>query len=119
LLINFILNFLLIPRMLASGSAISSLVTQFTMAVLQVIMVQRIFRFKINYRYLFTLFLFIIGVICFNLLSHSFVIHWSFLPIQKAWLGNFVLMLLSSVFLAVILRLWSFSSLLKILREDR
>ena len=119
LLINFILNYLLIPRMLASGSAISSLVTQFTMAFLQVIMVQRIFRFKINYRYLLTLLLFVIGVICFNLLSHSFIIHWSFLPVQKEWLGNFVLMIIGSVLLAVFLRLWSLTSLLKILREDR
>ena len=119
LLINFILNYLLIPKMLASGSAISSLVTQFTMALLQVIMVQRIFRFKINYRFLFTLSVFITGVICFNLLSRFFVIHWYFLPEQKAWLGNFALMLLCSVLLAIILRLWSFSSLLRILREDR
>ena len=119
LLINFILNFLLIPRLLASGSAIASLVTQFTMALLQVMMVQRVFKFKINYRFLLTLFIFVIGVISFNILSHTYIIHWSFLPASKAWLGNFALMLLSSAMLALILRLWSFGSLLKILREDR
>ena len=119
LLINLMLNFLLIPRFLASGSAIASLVTQFTMAVLQVMIVQRVFKFKINYRFLFTLVIFVVGVICFNLLTHSYMIHWSFLPATKAWLGNFVLMLLGSVLLAIILRLWSFGSLVKILREDR
>ena len=119
LLINLALNFVLIPRFLASGSAVASLVTQFTMAILQVIIVQRVFKFKVNYRFLSTLIIFVIGVICFNLISHSLVIHWSFLPAAKAWLGNFVLMLLCSVLLAVILRLWSLGSLVKILREDR
>ncbi|MCX6266406.1 MAG: oligosaccharide flippase family protein [Bacteroidetes bacterium] len=119
LIINLILNYMLIPTMLASGSAISSLVTQFTMAVLQVLMVQRIFRFKINYKYLFTLLIFLLGVIMFNVISRSFIIHWSFLPVQKAWLGNFALMLLASVCLALFLRLWSFRSMMNILREDR
>ncbi len=119
LLINFSLNYLLIPHMLASGSAISSLVTQFAMAALQVIMVQRIFKFKVNFHYLLTLVLFVIGVICFNILSKVYIIHWSFLPAQKAWLGNFALMLGASVFLAAFLRLWSFRSLLNILREGR
>ena len=119
LIINFLLNYLLIPRFLASGSAISSLVTQFTMAVLQVLMVQKIFKFNINYRYLFTLLSFLIGVILFNMVSKVFVLHLAFLPDKVAWIGNFALMLVSSVILAFFLRLWSFGSLLKILREDR
>jgi O-antigen/teichoic acid export membrane protein len=119
LVINLILNYLLIPRFLASGSAVSSLVTQFTMAILQVWMVQRIFNFKINYQYLFTLILFVLGVILFNILSRQFVIPLAFLPAQKAWLANFTLMLLLSVILAGVLRLWSFGSMIKILREDR
>jgi O-antigen/teichoic acid export membrane protein len=119
LIINLGLNYLLIPHLLASGSAISSLVTQFTMAILQVMMVQRIFKFKINYKYIVTLLLFFAGVVVFNIISRLFIIQWPFLPVDKAWLGNFTLMLVASVFLAAILRLWSFSSLLNILREDR
>lgn len=119
LVINLILNYLLIPRMLAPGSAISSLVTQFTMAFLQVIIVQRIFKFRVNYRYLFTLLIFLVGVIAFNIFSRIIPVHWPFLPVQLAWAGNFGLMLLFSVILAFILRLWSLGSLLKILREDR
>jgi O-antigen/teichoic acid export membrane protein len=119
LVINLILNYLLIPQFLASGSAISSLVTQFAMAFLQVLMVQRIFKFKVNYRYLLTLAVFLTGVIFFNILSRVAVIQWGFLPVQKAWIGNFGLMLVASVILAVFLRLWSLGSMLKILREDR
>src|ERR1035438_6562018 len=46
LVINFGMNLILIPRLLAVGSAYASLVTQFFTAVLQVIMVQHIFRFR-------------------------------------------------------------------------
>lgn len=119
LIINLLLNFMLIPALMARGSAIASLITQFTMAVLQVIMVQHVFRFRINYRYLLTLLVFLIGVIVFNLLSRSVVIHWPLLPPQTAWAGNFILMLIASVFLAAVLRLWSVGSLFRILREDR
>lgn len=119
LAINFILNYLLIPRYLAVGSAISSLITQFSMAVVQVIMVQKIFRFRVNYRYVLTLVLFVCGVILFNILSKSVVVSWSFLSPANYWLANFVVMLLGSVLLAALLRLWSFGSLLRILREDR
>jgi hypothetical protein len=104
--------------MLASGSAIASLVTQFTMAFLQIMMVQKVFRFRINYPYLFTLLIFIAGVISLNILSRCIHIHWSFLPAGKVWLGNFALMLFSTVILAIVLRLWSFGAFLKILRED-
>ena len=119
LVINLILNYMLIPRLLAPGSAISSLVTQFTMAILQVLMVQRIFKFSVNYRYLLTLLVFLGGVIAFNVISKILVIPYPFLPINYAWVGNFTLMLVSSVVLAAFLRLWSFGSLVKILREDR
>ncbi len=119
LVINLILNYLLIPSLLAAGSAIASLITQFTMAILQVLMVQRIFKFKINYRYLLTLLIFASGVVTLNVVSKLVVIHWAFLPGQMAWVGNLAIMLFLSVILAVSLRLWSFGSLLRIIREDR
>ncbi len=119
LIINFALNFVLIPILLARGSAISSLITQFTMAVLQVIMIQRIFRFRINHRYLLTLFLYMMGVVCFNMLSKIFTIDWPFLSPHIDWLGNFILMLLGSALFALLLRLWNFSSFLRVLRQDR
>jgi O-antigen/teichoic acid export membrane protein len=119
LFINLLLNFMLIPEYLARGSAFASLITQFTMAILQVLMVQRIFRFKINYRYLMTLILFLAGVILFSLLSRMLPIHPGFLSGEKAWLGNFTLMLLASATLAFVLRLWNIRSMVNILREDR
>ncbi|NCA76688.1 MAG: hypothetical protein EOM90_10155 [Alphaproteobacteria bacterium] len=118
LFINLLLNFILIPRLLAEGSAIATLVTQFTMATLQVLIVLRVFKFRINYRYLLTISLFVIGIICFNMLSKLFPIDWSFLPASVNWLGNFSLMLIAAILLALLLRLWSFGSFMRILRED-
>jgi len=89
------------------------------MAIAQIIFVQRVFRFRINYSYIAILALFILGVISFNILSRYFVIPWPFLPSRFAWLGNFGLMLTASVLLALLLRLWSFGAFLKILREER
>jgi O-antigen/teichoic acid export membrane protein len=119
LVINFGLNFLLIPTLFAVGSAIASLVTQFTMAIAQVILARRIFHLQTDYRYFLTLGLFVIGVICFNMLSKLYPIHLSFVPQHFAWLPGFTLMLLGSVFLAGILGLWSFGSLLRAMRQDR
>ena len=117
LVINFVLNFLLIPRFMASGSALSSMITQFTMAIAQVILAQRIFRFHVNYRFLTTLILFITGVILLNVVSRYLVFPWPFLPSHLTWLGNFTLMIVASVVLAFILRLWSFGALIKIVSD--
>lgn len=119
LLINFLLNFWLIPVKQATGSAIASLVTQFTMAILQVIVVQKIFRFKINTRYIVTFASFITGIILLNFISKQVPLPIPFLPVQFAWLGSFLLVIIASVFLAVILRLWNIGEFLRIIRQDR
>jgi len=119
LLINFIINLLLIPRLLALGSAYSSLITQFFTAIAQVILVQRIFRLKINWGYLLTLAIFILGVIAFNLITHRFQITISFIQPKLAFLVNFGLMFILSLTLAWVLRLFSLKSLMRILKEDR
>jgi len=117
-IINFVLNVVLVPQMLAVGSAVAALSTQLFMAIIQVIMAQRIFKFRINFHYLFTLIIFIVGVIALNMLSKVFPIRISFIPDTLSWLPSFSLMLLGSAILAGLLRLWNFRSLLKIVRED-
>ena len=118
LVINLVVNLVLIPRLLAYGSAISSLSTQLFAAIAQVILVQRIFKFKVNYRFLITLFSFIGGVILLTWLLRQITITIPGLPAHLAWLSNFTLSLIISLFLAVILRLLHFRSLVGILRRD-
>lgn len=120
LTINFTMNLVLIPRLLAIGSAYASLVTQIIIAILQVVVVMKVFRFKTNYRYLMTLTLFVVGVAVFNYFSRKIPTN---LLVNDSnhhgWLFNFSLMIIASVALAGILRLFSIRSLLQILRHDR
>jgi len=79
ILINIALNIYLIPLYHAKGAAIASLVTQFTTALIQVLIVQYIFKFRVNYRLLITLVVFTIGVgaICYfsKLLPYQWTIN--------------------------------------------
>jgi O-antigen/teichoic acid export membrane protein len=118
LIINVIINLILIPRLFAFGSAISSLSTQAFAAAAQVILVQRIFKFRINIRFLITLFSFIGGVILLTWLSRQITITIPGIPDHLAWISNFALSLIISLFLAVILRLLHFRSIFSILRRD-
>ncbi|MGZ3904355.1 MAG: oligosaccharide flippase family protein [Bacteroidia bacterium] len=61
--LNFILNIVLIPHFRAMGAAVSSLITQFFTAGIQVFLAYRIFKFRINYRLIVMLLLFVGGVI--------------------------------------------------------
>ncbi|MES2567109.1 MAG: oligosaccharide flippase family protein [Bacteroidota bacterium] len=74
--INLILNFILIPHYQAMGSAISSLITQFFTAGIQIYFVYKIFKFKMNFRLLIALSVFIVGIVIFNKASRSFTDNW-------------------------------------------
>jgi len=119
LVINLVINLILIPRLMAYGSAISSLTTQLFAALAQVILVQVIFKFKVNYRFLIILFSFAGGVILITWLSRLITITIPGLPSHLTWLSNLALALLVSFFLAIILKLLNFSALLGILRRNR
>ena len=69
MVINIVLNFVLIPRFMAVGSAYASLITQFATAIIQVAIAQKIFRFAVNWKYIFTLVFFAAGVIAINIIS--------------------------------------------------
>jgi len=118
LIISFSCNIFLIPRFLAIGSAYASLITQFTTAFFQVILAIKVFKMKPNYRYLFTIVVYIIGVAVFNILSRMISIHLPFIPSHLTWIGGFLLMIMASILLSVMLKLWSISSLLRILRSE-
>lgn len=74
--INLILNFILIPHYQAMGSAVSSLITQFFTAGIQIYFAYKIFDFKVNFRLLIALAVFITGIVVFNMASRSFTENW-------------------------------------------
>jgi O-antigen/teichoic acid export membrane protein len=92
--INLVLNFILIPHYKAYGSAISSLITQFFTAGIQIYFAYKIFKFKVNVRLILSVIVFIIGIVVFNMLSRSFT---------QNWMINFAIMV-------VFCGMWAFMS---------
>jgi len=74
--INIGINFLVIPRFHAVGSACVSLSTQLFVALVQMLVMQKIFKFKMLYKLLGTLAIFAIGVIALNYLSLRLPFDW-------------------------------------------
>jgi O-antigen/teichoic acid export membrane protein len=108
IVINFSLNLLLVPRMLALGSAYASLAAQLATAIAQVAVVQYYFRFRINYRFITNLLIFAAGVVLINYFS-------KLLPVK--WLFSFLIMVFGSLLLASLMRLISIRSFISILRQ--
>ena len=106
--ISVFLNILLIPKFHAIGSAYASLTAQFVTSIAQVIAVQVIFKFRINYKFLITLVIFVVGVVLISYASKH---------IWFGWKINFVVMLFTSVVLSVVLRLLSIKQFIKIIKN--
>jgi O-antigen/teichoic acid export membrane protein len=98
MIINILLNLILIPKYEVYGSAVSSLTTQLLTALAQVLMVQYLFRFHINYRLLASLLFFVISslAICYFASTLPF-----------SWLLNLTLGASACFALAFLLRLIS------------
>ena len=107
ILINLILNFILIPKFEALGSAIASLITQFLTGFYQVYLSYKVFKFKINKRLILALFLFIIGLFFANYFT---------LNLTKQWMVNFVIMLIFSGLLALVTGVINPKSLLRLIK---
>ncbi|MBL7883081.1 MAG: oligosaccharide flippase family protein [Bacteroidia bacterium] len=108
MLLNIVLNFVLIKQFNAYGSAISSMITQFSTAIIQVIIVQRFFKFKVNFRLLNTFIAFTVGVIAINYATHELLnIH---------WMIKFVIMTISCALWAFITGIISLKSMFRILK---
>ncbi len=76
MLLNIVLNFILIPKMSAKGAAISSIVTQSFTALAQVLMAQKEFGFRKNYRLLSLIALFIASCIGINIFFSNLNFNW-------------------------------------------
>ena len=108
IVLNLLINLLLIPRMQAIGSAYASLSAQSISVVLQLIVVQRIFKFRINIPYLASLIIFAGLILISSYFSKQ-------LPFN--WYINLVLLLFFSFVLASLLRLFSIKGFIRIFRE--
>jgi O-antigen/teichoic acid export membrane protein len=107
--INLTINFLLVPRLMAEGSAWASVITQFTTALLQVWFAWRLFRWKADRRYLLSLITFVIGVGALAFVTRNF---------SDSWVINITSMGIGSMLLAALLKLLDFKNFISILKSD-
>jgi O-antigen/teichoic acid export membrane protein len=107
MVINISLNFLLIPSYQAFGSAIATLFTQFLIAGVQVFVVYRLFKFRLNYLLILKVVVFIFGVITLGYFSKQ-------LPLS--WHLNFLVLVISSFLIALAIRLISIRYLFGIIK---
>jgi O-antigen/teichoic acid export membrane protein len=108
IIINLGINLILIPRIQAVGSAYASLSAQFISIILQVLVAQRIFKFRFNIPYLASLVVFA-GLIVLGA--------WSSRQLPFSWWMNIFLLMIYAFLLASILRLFSVKGLIRIIRE--
>jgi O-antigen/teichoic acid export membrane protein len=109
-IISLTINLLLVPRLMAVGSAYASLCAQFITAIAQLIIAVKIFKFRMNYKYLGILLIFLSGLILAGYFS-------KLLPYD--WKINFSVMLVVSILLTFILRLINIKELIRVLRSEQ
>ena len=108
-LVNIVLNLILIPEYQALGAAISSLITQVYMAVLQVIISVVKLRLILDYGFLSRLAVFVLGIFLFGYLSSRFM---------ASWYQGAILMVLSSLILMFATKLLRFRDLYRIILSE-
>jgi len=110
MLFNIGINLFLIPHFKATGCASASLATQLLTGIAQVIMVQRIFKFNINYRFLLSLLVFILA---------TSLIYWASRFISPNWKICFAVAVASCFAFAFIIRLISIRNIRHILLNEQ
>jgi O-antigen/teichoic acid export membrane protein len=106
--INIGVNFIVIPHFHAIGSACVSLSTQLFVALIQMVVVQKIFKFDMLFKLLATLAIFAIGVIGINYLS---------LKLPYDWRVSFILMCGASGIFAFAIGLLNVKGFLNVMKN--
>jgi O-antigen/teichoic acid export membrane protein len=104
---NLVINITLIPHIQAVGSAYASLIAQFLSAVLQVIIVVRIFKLNINYRYLSSLFTYAAGIA---------VAGYYIKMLPYSWILTLSMLAVFAIVLAISLRLLNIKGFIEIIK---
>lgn len=94
--LNIILNLILIPHYMATGAAVSSLITQFVTAAIQIGLCMRIFKIQVNLPLIVKYLLLITGVVAAAILIHS---------LRMNWIFQVVLVFLSGLGISVIIKI--------------
>jgi O-antigen/teichoic acid export membrane protein len=109
IIVSIILNVLLIPRMMAVGSAIAMLTSQFLMITLQVIVAFKLFRFSVNKKFIRSITGFVISTVVL-----SFALQF----LSSNWIINYLLTLLLTSAFALIFRLINLKEFVLIVKSE-
>ncbi len=105
--INLILNFILIPKYLALGSAIAGLTTQAFVAVVEIFIAKKTFSFKLNIKFVSTLLIYIAGVFILGQISKDLPYNWMF---------SFSIMIILSIIFAFSVKLLNIKGIYQIIK---
>ena len=107
IVINFTLNFILIPIHKAEGAAIATLITQSITAFAQILLVLKVFKLNINLNHLGRLIIF----------SGSLLVLGRYTPIYSQGLPGLLLLIAFGILLLLLLRIIHIKGILNILRD--
>jgi hypothetical protein len=107
IVLNATLNIILVPMLMAKGSAFTNLVTQLSTGIAYLLMAQYIFRFRINYIYLGKLLLYVLLVLSAAAGSRY---------LTGRWEMNLLLMIAGSLILASLFKFLSIKRFITIIR---
>jgi hypothetical protein len=93
--------------MKAEGAAVASVVTQFAVAIIQVFLIQYIFKFKVNYPFLLSILLLAGLVVGFGQFTKL---------LSGNWMLNFGILVLCTTAAAFLLKLMNLKSVIGILK---
>ena len=111
LLINLSLNLILIPYLQSVGSAYASLTTQGVTATLQLYMVYRIFKLRINYRLILNFIILIVTLLSLGYMLVEFS--------TLKWELSLITMLVFGLILSVILKLVHVREFIAIIKDEK
>lgn len=107
LVINIAINLFAIPRWGAQGSAWASLIAQSFMAAAQVVLAMKLYRLKPSGSYLLRIVLFVVCIIVLSRLGFN------------SWIIHLLFMFVTSLALALILRLVDIAELIQIVKQKQ
>ena len=107
--INIIMNLILIPKYGVQGAAITNIATQAYMTIAQITLSTRLFRFRINYKLIVILMIFIPLLILSGYFIKSLKIN---------WIAGFILIMSAGIIFGFIVRLLNLKTLYQIIRYD-
>ncbi|MBE9467911.1 MAG: oligosaccharide flippase family protein [Bacteroidetes bacterium] len=105
--INLTLNFILIPKYLALGSAIANLITQSFIAISQIFISKKTFKFKNNYKLVSRIIIYVAGIFVLGQITRDLPYKWGF---------SFSIMIVLSVIFAFGLKLFNIKDIYKIIK---